>query len=339
MYVLSHKIDKAVQEKKFKYHPRCQSLSLTHLCFADDLMVFVEGSKVSIEGALSVFEDFAKWSGLNVNIEKSTVYMAGVSVEERSRILMNFPFALGILPVRYLGLPLMNQVMRKHDDLPLVEKIRSKINTWTCKFLSYGGRLQLIKAVLMSIVNFWASVFRRPSKCMKEVEQLCASFLWSGPALKSTGAKVAWRDICKFNSEGGLGLRALEEVNMVYGLKLIWRMMSGDSLWGKWNKTNLLRKKSFWEVSTKTQVGSWMWRNMLKLRELAKTFFKKEMGNGRYVSFWYDKWSDMGVLFDLLGNRSIIDMGIRKKTTIEDVVLSTRRRRKHRMELLNIIEE
>lgn len=52
---------------------------------------------------------------------------------------------------------------------------------------------------------------------MKEIEQLCSSFLWSGPELKSTGAKVAWRDICKLQNEGGLGIRQLKEVNIVYG--------------------------------------------------------------------------------------------------------------------------
>src|SRR5690606_559433 len=85
------------------------------------------------------------------------------------------------------------------------------------------GRLQLLKSVLVSIVNFWALVFRLPSKCIKEVEQMCASFLWSGPELKSSGAKVAWSEICKPFNEGGLGVRSLKEVNMVYGLKLIWR--------------------------------------------------------------------------------------------------------------------
>lgn len=55
MNVLSKKIDEAVVEKKFKLHPGCRHLALTHLCFADDLMVFVEGSKQSIEGALSLF--------------------------------------------------------------------------------------------------------------------------------------------------------------------------------------------------------------------------------------------------------------------------------------------
>lgn len=45
MNILSLKIDKAVVEKKFKFHPGCSSLSLTHLCFADDLMVFVEDQR------------------------------------------------------------------------------------------------------------------------------------------------------------------------------------------------------------------------------------------------------------------------------------------------------
>lgn len=59
MDILSRKIDKTVSGKQFKFHRRCSSLSLTHLCFGDDFMVFVEGSKASIEGALAVFDEFA----------------------------------------------------------------------------------------------------------------------------------------------------------------------------------------------------------------------------------------------------------------------------------------
>ena len=60
-----------------------------------------------------------------------------------------------------------------------------------------------------------------------------------------TGAKVAWQDLCKTKNEGGLEIRPLKEVNHVYGLKLIWRLLAGDSLWGKWIRTNLLKKKMF----------------------------------------------------------------------------------------------
>ena len=94
-------------------------------------------------------------------------------------------------------------------------------------------------------------------------------------------------------------------------------MFDGDSLWGKWIKANLLKSKSFWEVSEKTHVGSWMWRKMLKLRAIAKTFHMKAVGNGRHTSFWYDKWCDMGVMYDLLGSRGTIDMGIRREAMVE----------------------
>lgn len=119
MNVLSKKIDRGMMERKFKLHPGCQKLSITHLCFADDLMVFVEGSKQSIQGALSVFDEFEMWSGLSISVEKSTIYMAGVHETEKRSILRNFKFDDGELPVRYLGLPLMTQRMKKQDYAPL----------------------------------------------------------------------------------------------------------------------------------------------------------------------------------------------------------------------------
>ena len=122
------------------------------------------------------------------------------------------------------------------------------------------------------------------------------------------------------------------------GLKLIWRLLAGKSLWSKWIKANLLRKRSFWEVNIKSQTGSWMWRKMLKLREIAKSFYRKEIGNGRHTSFWLEKWSDRGVIYDLLGARGFIDLGIRKEATVEEAVFSSRRRRRHRVEILNDIE-
>lgn len=338
MNVLSKKIDKAAKEKVFKYHPRCKSLDITHLCFADYLMVFVEGSKESVQGALSVFDIFEKWSGLKISIEKSTLYLAGVVEEDENRILSNFPFAKGELPVRYLGLPLMTKAMRQQDYFPLVENIRGRISTWTSRFLSYAGRLKLLKAVIMSLVNFWASVYLLPSKCIQEIESICGAFLWTGPELKTTGAKVAWYTVCQVKTEGGLGIRDLRVVNRINVLKLIWRLLSGTSLWGKWIKSNLLKQKSFWEISETTQVGSWMWKKIIKMRDIARSFHKKELGNGRQTSFWFDNWSERGVLISVLGERGIVDMGIKREATVEEGLMRSRRRRRNRSLLLNEIE-
>lgn len=105
-------------------HPKCKNIDLTHLCFADDLMVFADGNKRSVEGVLRVFEEFDTMSGLKISLEKSTLFLAGFTDQKKEELLNHFPLAVGKLPVRYLGLPLLTKDMTVTDFLPLVEKIR-----------------------------------------------------------------------------------------------------------------------------------------------------------------------------------------------------------------------
>lgn len=59
----------------------------------------------------------------------------------------------------------------------------------------------------------------------------------------------------------------------------------------------------------------------------------------RHISFWFDTWSVKSALFDLMGARRIIDMGVKKDESLEDAALNSRRRRRHRTSILNDIEE
>ena len=124
-------LDKAVERNLVGYHPKCKNIQVTHLCFADDLMVFTDGTKRSIERVLKVFEEFAAISKLNISLEKSTLYIAGTSADTETNILGSFPLASGRLPVRYLGLPLLTKRMMITDYMPLVEKIRKRMKSWT----------------------------------------------------------------------------------------------------------------------------------------------------------------------------------------------------------------
>lgn len=187
--------------------------------------------------------------------------------------------------MRYLGLPLLTKGMTATDFLLLVEKIRKRIGTWTGRFLSYAGRLQLINSVISSLANFWMAAFHLPSRCLKEVERICSAFLWLGPDLNSRKTKIAWSKICKTKKEGGLGIRPQKEMNEVSVLKLIWRILSANSLWVKWIHIYLIRKISIWKVK-ETALGFWMWRKTLKSRERAKELYKVEVKNGKKASFW-----------------------------------------------------
>lgn len=78
MNVLSRMLDKSAMEERIGFLPKCKTASLTHLCFADDIMVFIDGTQRSIEETMKIFGEFAIKSGLKISIEKSTIYMAGI---------------------------------------------------------------------------------------------------------------------------------------------------------------------------------------------------------------------------------------------------------------------
>ncbi|KAG7563869.1 Reverse transcriptase zinc-binding domain [Arabidopsis suecica] len=339
MDVLSKMLDKAAGAQKFGYHPRCKSMGLTHLSFADDLMVLSDGKVRSLEGIVEVFDEFAKRSGLKISMEKSTVYLAGQSDITHLNIANRFPFSIGQLPVRYLGLPLVTKRLSSTDCLPLLEQIRKRITSWTSRFLSYAGRLNLISSVLWSICNFWLAAFRLPRNCIRELDKMCSAFLWSGTEMCSTKAKISWDIVCKPKEEGGLGLRSLKEANDVCCLKLVWRIVShSKSLWVTWLEKNVLKNASFWVIKQTASLGSWIWKKLLKYREVAKSLCKVEVGNGELTSFWYDSWSPLGRLIEVTGERGLIDMGIGRRMNLVEAWTHHRRRR-HRTECLNQIED
>lgn len=189
----------------------------------------------------------------------------------------------------------------------------------------------------MSIVNFWMSSFCLPGECLKEINSLCLAFLWSGPELNTKKAKIAWEVVTTKIEEGGLGLRPLKEVNSVCCLKLIWRITSSHFLWARWVKEYLLKGETFWAVRSNSTLGSWLWRKLLKYRDKAKEFHRIEVNNGRGTSLWFDAWSDMGRLFDIVGARGCIDMGLSQSATVEAAM--TRRQRRHRYDIYIMIEE
>ncbi|XP_074277733.1 uncharacterized protein LOC141601357 [Silene latifolia] len=69
----------ATRKWYFRYHPMCKSLKLTHLLFADDLLMFSKGDVQSIMLILGVLATFSGSSGLKVNASKSEVVYNGVA--------------------------------------------------------------------------------------------------------------------------------------------------------------------------------------------------------------------------------------------------------------------
>ena len=94
--------------------------------------------------------------------------------------------------MRYLGVPLVTRRLSLKDCSNLVDKIKTRINNWSAKLLSYAGRIQLIQSVLYSIQHLWCRHFILPKGVLKRIMQLCSGFLWKGKEQLARRARVSW---------------------------------------------------------------------------------------------------------------------------------------------------
>lgn len=96
---LSQLLHKATIDGSINFHPKCAKLKLTHLCFADDLLLFTEASFSSLQGMKSIMSDFQQISGLGVIYNKSELYCSGISVELHCQQADVIEIKMGKLPV------------------------------------------------------------------------------------------------------------------------------------------------------------------------------------------------------------------------------------------------
>ncbi|GKC07650.1 putative reverse transcriptase domain-containing protein [Tanacetum coccineum] len=117
--IIKRRID---EEGDFQYHPKCQSQKITHLCFADDLILFCHGDILSASLIKEALDKFKEYSGLVPSIQKSIAFFSNVKQTIKNSILAIMPFEEGSLPVKYLGVPLISSRLLYKDCKVLVEK-------------------------------------------------------------------------------------------------------------------------------------------------------------------------------------------------------------------------
>ncbi|GJU60172.1 RNA-directed DNA polymerase, eukaryota, reverse transcriptase zinc-binding domain protein [Tanacetum coccineum] len=88
MEVFSLIMEKNIEESNgFGYHFGCKELKLSHMCFADDLLVLCKGNKDSIEVIKKSLEEFSKASGLVPNLEAKLESLGKWFVGQRIKVV------------------------------------------------------------------------------------------------------------------------------------------------------------------------------------------------------------------------------------------------------------
>ncbi|GJT94434.1 RNA-directed DNA polymerase, eukaryota, reverse transcriptase zinc-binding domain protein [Tanacetum coccineum] len=125
MEVLTLMVQRRVSKSnQFKLHWGCKELKLTQLCFADDLLMLCNGDHHSVEVLKQGLMEFSGTSGLIPNMNKSTIFFGSVKEIEKQRILEIMPFAVGKLPMKYLGVPLITKNIGIAECNQLVDRVK-----------------------------------------------------------------------------------------------------------------------------------------------------------------------------------------------------------------------
>ena len=246
MEVLNLMVQRQVKaEKRFQYHWGCKELKITSLCFTDDLLMLCHGDLYSASLLRRGLDEFGMSSGLYPNMHKSEVFFSNMSDNEVNTSQLVMPFRKGEWPIRYLGVPLVLKGLKIKDCKVLIDIVEKRIGDWRTKSLSFAGRLQLITSILASIQVYWSTLFILPLSICEKIDKLFKRFLWNRGDVINGMACVAWKDVCKPKSQGGLGIKSVSLWNRALMSKHLWNIVNKKkSTWVKWINIYRLKGRS-----------------------------------------------------------------------------------------------
>ncbi|XP_027177977.1 uncharacterized protein LOC113777132 [Coffea eugenioides] len=151
--VLSRSLNTLVEDRQFSPYLVAQGCPLlTHLAYADDIIIFCNGSKRSLACVMEV------------------------SLVRRRVIVRTTGFSIKELPVTYLGCPLYAWRRVRSLFNGLLDKVSQRLSSWRGQWLSMSARALLIKHVLSSIPIHILAVLVPPKGVIAELERMFARF-------------------------------------------------------------------------------------------------------------------------------------------------------------------
>lgn len=285
----------------------------------------------------ALLRGFEMASGLKVNFSKSC--LIGINVDrEFMDMACNFLNCNeGTLPFKYLGLPVGANPSRMSTWDPLLEHVSSRLNSWGNKFISFGGRIVLLNAVINAIPIFYLSFLKMPGKVWRNLVRIQREFLWGGVERGRKINWVKWRTVCQPKGMGGLGVRDIRVVNLSLLAKWRWRLLNENNVLWK----EVLGEKYVANVSNLVEGGtvgcprlaSRWWKDIINIEGRGgMNWFNEEVvrkvGNGSKTNFWHDIWRG-GICFRDKYPR-LFAMSTQKEATVAEVWVNGEWRGWHR---------
>ncbi|CAL8168851.1 unnamed protein product [Prunus armeniaca] len=291
---LSHIIFEDVRMGKWRPVKSSQAgPAVSHLFFADDLVLFAEATSNQARVLKNCLEVFCQASGQTVNFDKSAIFCSPNTCKEIAKeisCICGSPLTedLG----RYLGMPLLHSRIDKRTYSSLIDKVHKRLAAWKGKFLSLAGRATLIQSVTSAVPVYAMQTAKLPTSVCDALDKLNRNFFWGGSEKRSRVHLCQWDLVCRPKSKGGLGFKKTGAMNQALLAKIGWRLhIKDEGLWAKIYKAKYLKGHSILDDSVIfRQDCSSTWRGVLHGAALLRKGMLWRIGDGGTVKFWKDNW-------------------------------------------------
>lgn len=180
------------------------NVEVSHLQYADGTLILCNNSQRQILLLRCIIWCFKAVSRIHMNLAKSLLIFVG-NLTILEQLTAALECRISHLPLTYLGFSLGSKF--KEDTWnPVIDRIRRRLVGWKACYLSKGGRLTLIKAVLTSIPVYFMSLYVIPKMVAQYIEKLLGNFLWKGEDEDRRQHLVAWVQVYTLKQKGGLAL-------------------------------------------------------------------------------------------------------------------------------------
>ena len=123
--------------------------------YADDTSVILDGSSTSLNETLNVLISYAKYSGLKINFDKTSVVWIGKKKYSTDTIKTRWKLSWGKCNFKLLEIHFNVEL---HTMLELnykekLSKMKNLIQIWKRRYLTPLGKIRVIKSILISLLT------------------------------------------------------------------------------------------------------------------------------------------------------------------------------------------
>lgn len=260
---------------------------LTHLLFADDMVLFADATEEQMRAMKSCLDRFEAVSGQRINLQKSQIYFScNVLPEQINKIVKIAGIGNTTDLGRYLGVPAIHGRVNQSLYAPMLDRLDKKMDGWKNRYLSMAGRSILAQSCLSSIPYFAMQTAYLPMGLCDEIDKKIRKFIWG------TGVHlVSWDTVTKAKHDGGLGIRKSRDMNIAFLAKAGWRLIKEkECLWAKVICAKYMGKEGDNHSLILKQGCSNFWRGICKAANVLNNGIRKSVRTGKDSYFWTDSW-------------------------------------------------